>query len=693
MNEGLSPVYQWYNGSSPVGSNSSTFTYAPSNGDAVSVVLTSSETCKSGSLATSNTVTMTVNDILPVSVTITADANPVCAGTSVTFTTAPVNEGLSPVFQWYNGSSPVGTNSSTFTYAPLSGDAISVVLTSSETCKSGSPATSNTVTMTVNDILPVSVTITADANPVCAGTSVTFTAAPVNEGLSPVYQWYNGSSPVGSNSSTFTYAPSNGDAVSVELTSSETCKSGSPATSNTVTMTVNDILPVSVTIAASANPVCAGTSVTFTATPVNEGLSPVYQWYNGSSPVGTNSSTFTYTPSNGEAISVELTSSETCKSGSPATSNTVTMTVNDILPVSVNITAGANPICAGTSVTFTAAPVNEGLSPVYQWYNDSSPVGSNSSTFSYTPSNGDVISVELTSSEACKSGSPATSNTITMTVNDILPVSVTVVASANPVCAGTSVTFTATPANGGLSPVYQWFNGSSPVGTNSSTFTYTPLHGDAISVVLTSSEACKSGSPATSNTVTMTVNAYPSITNMTITTGSDTPFSATPVDIINGTVPSGTRYSWSSPLQESGISGGEAGTNEINISGALHNSKNVSKTATYTITPKNATCTGTNFSLTVTVYAKPSISNKSITICSGNTFTVSPVEGVDGDVVPTGTRYTWSAPSVPTEVTGRASGTDALNISGTLTNNSATVQTVIYTVTPRMVLKRVLISL
>jgi uncharacterized protein (TIGR02145 family) len=102
-------------------------------------------------------------------------------------------------------------------------------------------------------------------------------------------------------------------------------------------MTVNPNLPVSVTVAASQNPVCTGTTVTFTASPVNEGSSPGYQWKVNGVNAGTNSTSYTYMPLNSDIVSCTLTSSETCTTNNPASSIQY--------PVSVN----PNPI-----VTFTA---------------------------------------------------------------------------------------------------------------------------------------------------------------------------------------------------------------------------------------------------------------------------------------------------------------------------------------------------
>jgi gliding motility-associated-like protein/uncharacterized repeat protein (TIGR01451 family) len=511
-NGGTIPVYQWKVNGTNVGSNTPAYSYIPLNNDAVTVVLTSNiATCVTGNPATSNIVAMAVNPNLPVSVWVGASANPVCAGTSVTYTATPTNGGSTPVYQWKVNGTNVGSNSLTYSYIPLNNDAVTVVLTSNVvSCATGNPATSNIVAMSVNSNLPVSVLVGASANPVCAGTSVTYTATPTNGGTTPVYQWKVNGTNVGLNNPTYSYIPLNNDAITVVLTSNVgACATGSPANSNIVTMTVNPNSPVSVLIGASANPVCTGTSVNYTATPTNGGTTPVYQWKVNGTNVGSNNPTYAIIPLNNDAVTVVLTSNIiSCATGNPATSNIVTMTVNPNLPVSVLVGASANPVCTGNLVTYTATPTNGGPTPVYQWKVNGTNVGSNTPAYSYIPLNNDAVTVVVTSNAGlCATGSPANSNIVIMIVNPNLPVSVLVGASANPVCAGTSVTYSATPTNGGTTPVYQWKVNGTNVGLNNSTYSYIPSNGDLVTVILTTSVSCSSGSPAISNIVGMAVNA------------------------------------------------------------------------------------------------------------------------------------------------------------------------------------------
>jgi len=193
------------------------------------------------------------------------------------------------------------------------------------------------------------------------------------------------------------------------------------------------------------------------------------------------------------------------------------------LPVSVSIAASANPVCSGTSVTFTATPTNGGPAPLYQWKIGGNNVeGATNPTYAYAPANNDAVTCMLTSNALCAAGNPAISNTVTMTVNPILPVSISIVSSANPALAGTSVTFTATPVNGGDTPNYQWKVNGANVGTNSPTYSYVPANSDSVKCLLTSNQACITGSPATSNVIVMTITGLPCPGTPTVTYGGKT---------------------------------------------------------------------------------------------------------------------------------------------------------------------------
>lgn len=128
-----------------------------------------------------------------------------------------------------------------------------------------------------------------------------------------------------SNSVTVTWVSSGNQTVSVNFSSL-----GGPAPTPTVfAVTVNQALTAGVSIVASpSGPICAGTPVTFTATPVNGGT-PAYQWYKGSTAIpGATGATYTSSSlSSGSVITVKMTSSLTCVTGSPATSNAITVVI------------------------------------------------------------------------------------------------------------------------------------------------------------------------------------------------------------------------------------------------------------------------------------------------------------------------------------------------------------------------------
>jgi len=230
-------------------------------------------------------------------------------------------------------------------------------------------------------------------------------------------------------------------------------------------MTASPILAVSVTITASSNPFCAGSQVTFTATPDHGGLVPGYQWKVNGGNAGANSPSFSYSPANGDQVSCILNSSASCITGNPALSNILTMTVNTNLPAGVTISTPTNPFCPGTAVTYTANPTNGGGSPSYQWKLNGVNAGTNSTTFNCNPAVGDSIRCMITSNLNCVTGNPASSGKIIMSGNPVPLISFTT-------CFDTATLLSAQPFNlhGGL-PLGGQYSGP---GVNSITGTFTP---------------------------------------------------------------------------------------------------------------------------------------------------------------------------------------------------------------------------
>ena len=616
-NGGTAPTYQWkVNGTAVSGATSSTYTTTTLavGSNAVTCVMTSNLTGVTGSPATSNTITVTVNTSVTPSVSITSTATSICSGQNITFTATPTNGGITPAYQWKNNGTAIsGATSSTYSSTGLANNAvITCVLTSNASCPTTTTATSNSITITIVTSVTPSVSIVpGGGTSICSGQSVTLTATPTNGGTSPTYQWYkNGTAIGGATASTYTTTTlANNDIITCILTSNASCLSTTTATSNAITFTITANAAASVSIAASpGNTVCSGQNVTFTATPVNGGTAPTYQWYKGGTAInGATGSTYSSTTlANGDVITCKIVSNSQCVTTSNATSNAITINISGAVTPAVSIVSGSgNSICTGQNVTFTATPVNGGSSPTYQWYNGGTAIGgATSATYSSSSlTNGAAISVVLTSSSSCASPTTATSNVINISVATGGIASVILSSSVGTsICSGQNGTLSATPVNGGSTPAYQWMlNGNNISGATSASYTPTSItNGDIYIVQLTSSSSCVSQQVVVSSPLTFTVvQGGPAVVSISsnvglnICQGVGVTFNATAVN--GGSSPV---YQWS----KNGSNVGNASASYIDNGLVDGDVINCSITSTLSCASPN---TATSNSLTMNVFAAP----------------------------------------------------------------------------------------
>jgi PKD repeat protein len=177
---------------------------------------------------------------------------------------------------------------------------------------------------------------------------------------------------------------------------------------------ISDAPVASVTIAQTTgtNPMCSGASATFTATPVNGGTAPVYQWKVNGANVGTNSPTFTTaTLTNGQIVTCVMTSNLSGVAGSPATSNAITMTVN-ATPATPTSASSNTPVCVGSDINLSTPTVSN---VTYSWTGPSSYTSSSQNPVlsPATTAMAGTYSVTVTSTAGCISLARTTTVAVT----------------------------------------------------------------------------------------------------------------------------------------------------------------------------------------------------------------------------------------------------------------------------------------
>lgn len=542
------------------------------------------------------------------------------------------------------------------------------------TSTNSTSANSNVISTATCTDLPVSVSISANpGNAVCIGTSVTFTATPVNGGTSPTYQWYNGANPIsGETNATYTSnSLVNGDAISVVMTSSESCVTGNPATSNTITMTINPLPTVSFSGLPSS--VCvSGSAVTLAGSPAGgtfsgTGISGDIFDPSVAGVGGPYTITYTYTNENGCTNSttqqVSVTSSQSvgwanlqwppngtiCQTGSFTA-------YGQVYAAGITEAAGQG---AGILVEFGYSNTNSNPNTWTNWQPASFNVqfGNNDEytstlnnlapgTYYYTfrySLNGCGYSYGGYSSGGGNfwDGTNFVSGVLTVTAATQVSVSI----AANPgnnICTGTSVTFTATPVNGG-NPTYQWYNGSNPIsGATSDTYTSATLaNADAISVVMTSDiTGCVINNPATSNVINMTVNqpvavpgAISGPLDVCVHVNTNVPITYS-IDAVLGAA----SYQWTVPPGAT-IQNGQ-GTTSISVLIDASFAQTNQQFKVRSVSAEGCISASSNLIVTKTIPAIPAVINGPTDACpfigqqTTATYSIAPVAGA--------TSYTWT---------------------------------------------------
>ncbi|WP_303317805.1 PKD domain-containing protein [Flavivirga abyssicola] len=457
--------------------------------------------------------------------------------------------------------------------------------------------------------------------------------------------------------------------------------------------------------------ICLNGPINQLSVAVNGPGTPTYQWYsntinnNTTGTIITGETSATYTPPNNPVgvtfyyCVVSFSSGSGCNE---ITSDTARIEIVNGIQIDTNPIVSQN-ICIGGDINTTLSVVHSGGTGTitYQWYSNTTNsntggtviTGANSSSYTpptFTVSGNYYYYVTITpNGSGC---SPITSNTSEVIVVDD-PILTTQPIASQTLCEGTTPQDLQAAATGGSGTTYnyQWYsnttnsNSGGTLITGATNATFTPPTNIVGTLyyycIITQSDP---GCSVTSNTSSVTVNQAPSFSShpLSETICSGETFNTLSVSYSNGV---GTpTYQWYSNTVDNNATGniltGETASTFIPPSGSI------GRVYYYaTITFSSGGCTQiTSQTAELIVNQTPSISDTSLTICSGINFNIIP-DSTGGDTVPTGTQYIWTTPVISPAgtITGASNEiTPQNNISQTPINNTANPATVTYTVTP-----------
>lgn len=350
---------------------------------------------------------------------------------------------------------------------------------------------------------------------------------------------------------------------------------------------------------------------------------------------------------------------------------------------SLSSTQTPTPICSNT--VFSYLPTSNTSGTSFNWSRSavagiSNPSASGTNNPNETLINTTTSPISVTYNYFLNTTNGCINNqTVTVQVNPTPLLTTTLNPTA--ICSGT--TFNYIPTSNVSGSTFNWSRSVIPAITNgAASGTNNPaeilVNNSLNPVAVPYNYIVTANGCSTNETVSVTVNPTPVVSNLSTASCSNTLFSVTPTG-----VPAATKYTWTMPVYNppASIIGGSAqGTAQTNISQTIVNQTLNPATAVYTVTPTANSCSGASFTVTVTLNPVPSVGNKLLpSICSGTAFNYTPTG------VPAATLYTWSNPlesPFNSLSGGSAQPISQTNISQTLNSTNNISDTATYTVTP-----------
>lgn len=666
----------------------------------------------------SNVVTVTVI-ALPVIITQPLPSQTVCQGATAATLEVGAQGGTGTIdYQWYVSNNSDGGNGTLISGATQAAYPPITTLTGTKYyyCVISQQAPGCSVTSSIAQVQVIAapaISTQPVSSTVCLnGTVAPLSIAYTNGTGTPSYQWYINTTSTNTGGTAILNATS---ATHQPLATNEginyyyaviTFPSGgcSSITSSVVAITVSPLPQITTQPIPEQNICTGGTVSALTVAGSSTSGTATYQWYSntvnsitgGTAILGATSASYTPGAYNTTGTRYYYAVIAYSNSGCGTVTSDVAK-VNVVAdPVITVQPAGTQTLCQSPEASQLSVTASGGTGALsYQWYSNAAnnttggSIINGATNATYTPPANTVGTVYY----YCVIATPASGCLVTSTTSAVIVISAPFVSTQpqpQTLCAGTVPAMLTTGyTNGTGTPAYQWFtnNTNSTTGgsfingaTNAS---YQPS-GDAAGTIyyyVRITFATGGCSVITSNAVAVTVNPLPVVTTVqqqTICSGSA--FTITPQDGNGNSLPTGTQYKWSMPAG-SGFTGGSAqNTPQDVISQTLNNTTNTLVTATYTVTPVANGCNGATFTVTVTVSPKPYVTVQTTTVCSEESFTITPANG-SGNIIPAGTTYNWSTPIV-SGLTGEVAGNTMPSIAGSLTNTTNTNQTATYTVTP-----------